>query len=43
MSLISYDEGALGKAAEDVQVLAKVEGLDAHVISISVRLEKDKQ
>ncbi|MCK4849873.1 MAG: histidinol dehydrogenase [Phycisphaerae bacterium] len=42
-SLISYDEGALGKAAADVQVLAKVEGLDMHGRSVSVRLEKKQQ
>ncbi len=42
-SLISYDQQALTKAAADVQELAKVEGLDMHGRSVSVRLEKKQQ
>ena len=38
-SLISYDAEALRAAAQDVQVLARTEGLDMHARSISVRLE----
>ena len=39
-SLISYDRQALEAAADDVQVLAKVEGLDMHSKSIAVRVTK---
>ncbi len=43
MSLISYDRQALGRAAEDVQELARVEGLDMHGKSIAVRVDKKEQ
>ena len=43
MSLISYDKQALGKAAEDVQELTRVERLDMHGKSIAVRLDKKEQ
>ena len=39
-SLIHYGENAFKKEAADIMQLAKVEGLDAHVRSVKIRLEK---
>ncbi len=43
MSLIGYNKEALGKAAEDVQELTRVEGLDMHGKSVAIRLEKKQK
>jgi len=37
MSVISYTQSALAESAEDIQRLAKAEGLDAHARAISIR------
>jgi histidinol dehydrogenase len=37
MSLINYSKEAFDQEAEDVMVLAKIEGLDAHANSVRVR------
>ena len=39
-SLISYDQQALAKAAPDVEILAKAEGLDMHRRSVTLRTDK---
>jgi len=39
-SLISYAEESFRKEAADIMELAKVEGLDAHVRSVGIRLKK---
>ncbi|MDQ8204826.1 histidinol dehydrogenase [Pelagicoccus sp. SDUM812003] len=39
-SLVKYSKAALGKAASAVEAFARMEGLDAHGRSVSVRLER---
>ncbi len=38
---IYYTDDALGKAAEDIALFARKEGLDAHARSATIRFEED--
>jgi histidinol dehydrogenase len=40
-SVIQYNHDALEEAAEDIRLLAAVEGLTAHSASVDVRLEDE--